>query len=50
MIKNVLFDLDDTLLDFKRAEAEAIRHTLAGIGISPTDDSLHQKKKKLTKF
>ena len=40
MIKNVLFDLDDTLLDFKRAEAEAIRHTLAGIGISPTDENV----------
>ena len=38
MIRNVLFDLDDTLLDFKRAEAEAIRHTLREIGIEPTDE------------
>lgn len=40
MIRNVLFDLDDTLLDFHRAEAEAIRHTLAEIGIEPTDETV----------
>ncbi len=40
MIRNVLFDLDDTLLDFKRAEAEAIRHTLKEIGIEPTDETV----------
>ena len=40
MIKNVLLDLDDTLLDFHRAEAEAIRYTLAEIGIVPTDDTV----------
>lgn len=40
MIKNVLLDLDDTLLDFHRAEAEAIRHTLGEIGIEPTDDAV----------
>ena len=40
MIKNVLLDLDDTLLDFHRAEAEAIRHTLAEIGIDPTDETV----------
>ena len=40
MIRNVLFDLDDTLLDFKRAEAEAIRHTLKEIGIDPTDETV----------
>ena len=40
MIKNVLLDLDDTLLDFHRAEAEAIRHTLSEIGIDPTDDTV----------
>ena len=40
MIKNVLPDLDDTLLDFHRAEAEAIRHTLAKIGIEPTDETV----------
>ena len=40
MIKNVLLDLDDTLLDFHRAEAEAIRHTLARIDIEPTDETV----------
>lgn len=40
VIKNVLLDLDDTLLDFKRAEAEAIRRTLAEIGIEPTDENV----------
>ena len=40
MIKNVLFDLDDTLLDFHRAEAEAIRHTLREIGIDATDETV----------
>ena len=40
VIKNVLFDLDDTLLDFHRAEAEAIRHTLKEIGIDPTEENV----------
>lgn len=40
MIRNVLFDLDDTLLDFHRAEAEAIRHTLREFGINPTDETV----------
>ena len=40
MIKNVLFDLDDTLLDFHRAEAEAIRYTLKEFGIDPTDENV----------
>ena len=40
MIRNVLLDLDDTLIDFHRADAEAIRHTLAEIGIPPTDDTV----------
>ena len=40
MIRNVLFDLDDTLLDFHRAEAEAIRHTLKEIGIDPSDETV----------
>ena len=37
MIKFVLFDLDDTLLDFHKAEAAAIKKTFSHIGI-PTDD------------
>jgi 2-haloacid dehalogenase len=40
VIRNVLFDLDDTLLDFHRAEAEAIRHTLREFGINPTDETV----------
>ena len=40
VIRNVLLDLDDTLLDFHRAEAEAIRHTLAKIGIDPSDETV----------
>ncbi len=40
MIKNVFLDLDDTLLDFKRAESQAIRNTLAKLGIEPTDETV----------
>ncbi len=40
MIKNVLFDLDDTLLDFHRAEAEAISFTLKEIGINPSEENI----------
>lgn len=35
MIKTVLFDLDDTLLDFQKAEAAAIRKALARLGLEP---------------
>lgn len=38
MITTLFWDIDDTLLDFKRGEATAIRHTLSQIGIEPTDD------------
>lgn len=37
MIRYVLFDLDDTLLDFGKAEAAAIRKTFERIGIPVTD-------------
>ncbi len=37
MIKYVLFDVDDTLLDFGKAEAAAIRKTFEHIGIPVTD-------------
>ena len=40
VIRNVLIDLDDTLLDFHRAEAEAIRYTLGHFGIDPTDETV----------
>ncbi len=40
MIKHIFFDLDDTLLDFGRAEAEAIRRTFTALGIVPSDDNV----------
>lgn len=39
MLKTVFFDLDDTLLDFTRAEAAALRSTLAEMG-APADDGV----------
>ena len=36
MIRNILFDLDDTLLDFTHAERVALSATLRHIGIEPT--------------
>ena len=38
MIKNVFFDIDDTLLDFHKAEAVAIKQTFTEMGIEPTDE------------
>ncbi len=40
MITTILFDLDDTLLDFKRAEANALRQTLLQMDIAPTEQTL----------
>ena len=37
MIQYVLLDLDDTILDFHKAEAEALRDTLRHFGIEPSD-------------
>lgn len=37
MIKYVFFDCDDTLLDFHKAEALALRRTLEAMGLEPTD-------------
>lgn len=37
MIRNVMFDLDDTLLDFKKSERRALSNMLIHIGIEPTD-------------
>ncbi len=36
MIKNVFLDLDDTILDFKKAEAAALSKTLTEHGLEPT--------------
>ena len=38
MIKNVLLDLDNTILDFHRTESEAINKTLLNFGVEPTDE------------
>lgn len=37
MIMNVLIDLDDTILDFKKCEKSALKKTLALLGIEPTE-------------
>lgn len=37
MIKYVLLDLDDTILDFQKAEYEALKDTLLHFGIEPSD-------------
>ncbi len=38
--KAILFDLDDTLLDFHRSEADALSKTLEDHGVSPTAEML----------
>lgn len=35
MIKNILFDIDDTLLDFQKAEKTALSQTLLHMGVTP---------------
>ena len=40
MIRDVFLDIDDTLLDFHRAEAEALRTTLLQMGLDPTEQVL----------
>lgn len=37
MIKNILFELDDTLLDFKRSEAQAVTEALESMGVCVTE-------------
>ena len=39
MIEFLLLDLDDTILDFHMQESVAIRKTLLGAGIEPTDEN-----------
>ena len=36
MLTTILFDLDDTILDFHRCEAVALSETLSSMGIEPT--------------
>lgn len=40
MIKNVLIDLDDTLLDFKKSEARAITATMKEYGVVPNEQRI----------
>ena len=40
MIKNILFDLDDTIFDFKKAERIALSNTLSELGVTPEDKIL----------
>ena len=40
MIRNVRFDLDDTLFDFHKAEKIALTKTLVHFGINPTEETL----------
>lgn len=40
MIKNILLDMDNTILDFSRAERVAASKALAAMGIQPTDELL----------
>ena len=37
MITTVLLDLDDTILDFHKAEKEALKKALQKIGVEPTE-------------
>lgn len=38
MVKYIFFDCDDTLLDFHKAEARALRRTMEKMGVPATDD------------
>ena len=40
MVEFLFLDLDDTILDFHKAEAIALSKTLTDFGISPTEESL----------
>ena len=40
MIKNILFDLDDTLFDFKEAERRSLQKTLLSYGIDHNDETV----------
>lgn len=39
MIKHVFLDLDDTILDFHKAEAVAIERAMRAFGIAPTEEN-----------
>ncbi len=45
MIKTVLFDLDDTILDFKMSERVALSKTLIKLNIEPTEEIISKYSK-----
>ena len=45
MIKNVLFDLDDTILDFKKSERIAIAKTFTKFGIEASEENIAKYSK-----
>ena len=42
MIEYLFLDLDDTILDFKKAEYVAIGKTIADFGVEPTEEVRHR--------
>ena len=42
MIEFLFLDLDDTILDFKKAERIAISATIRQFGVEPTEEILHR--------
>ena len=49
--KAILFDLDDTLLDFHRSEDVALRKTLSENGVTPTNEMIkHYSKVNLSQW
>ncbi|MBQ8431764.1 MAG: YjjG family noncanonical pyrimidine nucleotidase [Clostridia bacterium] len=42
MIKDIFLDLDDTILDFQRAEREALSATLTQMGVAPTPEGMQR--------
>ena len=42
MLKYILFDLDDTIFDFAKAERAAITETFTELGIAPTEENIER--------
>ena len=42
MFEFLFLDLDDTILDFQKAEAIALSKTLRSFGLEPTEEVLHR--------
>ena len=43
MIEFLFLDLDDTILDFKKAERMSLEKTIRSFGIEPTDENCDRK-------